>query len=326
MTRFILVADYRLHPAEGIQVISKTLVDGLRQAGHTVTVVPPRRMPLWMPWLILMRPKFVVFTHGPGVGVVLWSVLLRLLTTARVVWVATRPDLQRAPVLLTGRSTAHVVIGNSLRPEVERCAPGADFRQQFIGIDPERLNGSSSERSSWPELANDRPTALHVGHLRRNRGLDLLVEAKRLAGGRAEIIVLGSPTFPADPEVVEALAAAGVIVRREYVADLANLYASVDLYLFPVRSEVGGAIDLPLGVLEAVACGTPVVSTPFGSLPSALVDVPGVRFVEPAEYPEVVVETLLAGSDLRQAPMGLPAHLHAREIILAVLNATGMKS
>jgi glycosyltransferase involved in cell wall biosynthesis len=38
-----------------------------------------------------------------------------------------------------------------------------------------------------------------------------------------------------------------------------------DCYVFPVHS-VGDAIEMPLSVLEALACGVPVVSTRFGSL------------------------------------------------------------
>lgn len=325
MAHFIVVADYRPQPAEGIQVISKTLVDGLRAAGHTVTVVPPRLMPLWLWRLVIARPGLVVFTHGPGRGVLLWSALLRVLTGARVIWVATRPDLTTAPALMRGRRTAHVVIGNSARPEVMRCARGASFRLQFLGIDPQRL-GAPSEAVAWPELRSGVPTALHVGHLRHNRGLDLLVEVKRRTGDRAQVVVLGSPTFPPDPGVVEDLVAAGVVVRREFVANLAALYSAVDLYLFPVRNEGAGAIDLPLGVLEAVACGTPVVSTPFGSLPAALASVPSVRFADPNDYADVVARALLAGPASRPAPAPLPEALHAHRVTAAVLDAAGLAS
>ena len=325
MANFVLVADYELHPAEGIQVVSKTLADGLRLDGHAVRVVPPRRMPFWLPRLVVMRHSTVVFTHGPGIGVVVWSILLRFFTGSRIIWVATRPDLSRVPAFLLGRRSAHAVIGNSRRREVDRCAPRAEFYQQFIGIDPERLAGSAGSTSiCWPELNDPTPTALHVGHLRNNRGLDLLIEAKHRVGERGHIVVLGSPTFPPDPGVIEALTAAGVLVRREYVANLASLYSAVDLYLFPVRSEVGGAIDLPLGVLEAVACGTPVVSTPFGSLPEALAGVPGVGFAEPAEFAELVERTLLGAPGSRKTPDRLPDHLHARQITSAVLHATGV--
>lgn len=326
MTKFILVAEYQPHPSEGIQVISKTLVDGLRSEGHQVLVVQPRRMPFWLLPLVLTRPRLFVFTHGPGTGVVLWSIILRRLTRARIVWVATRPDLGNVPAPLVGRHTAHVVIGNSRRPELDRCAPRARFHQQFIGIDPQRLATGSSDVAPWNELRSGLPTALHVGHLRRNRGLDLLIEAKRSIGDQAQIIVLGSPTFKADPEVVQALSAAGVIVRREYVSNLAALYKAVDLYLFPVRNEAAGAIDLPLGVLEAVACGTPVVSTPFGSLPEALGDTPGVRFVDPDRYADAVASTLLASQLERESPEGLPENLHAREVIAAVLRAAEVTS
>jgi glycosyltransferase involved in cell wall biosynthesis len=250
---------------------------------------------------------------------VLWSRVLRLLTSARIIWVATRPDLASVPALLRRRRTAHVIVGNSARPEMLECAEGADFVQQFIGIDPRRLGDAQPGGALWSGLGGGIPTALHVGHLRRSRGLDLLAEAQRLVGPAARILVLGSPTFPPDDGVVEELEASGVTVRREYVDNLASLYKAVDLYLFPVRSEAAGAIDLPLGVLEAVACGTPVVSTPFGSLPEALADVEGVHFVEPEQNADAVAR--LVTSPTSDRPPGLPLNLHANRVTGAVLTA-----
>lgn len=273
-----VVADYQAKPSEGIQVVSKTLIDGMRQRGRDMIVVPPGRLGPWIPKLIARRPKLIIFVHGPGDGVVRASAILRKLTRARIIWIATRPDLSQVPRWATGRRTAHAVICNRRRPDLHAVAADAEMLEQFIGIDPLRLKSSPDAVEPWPALRKlGRPIALHVGHLRRNRGLDLLVEAKEALENRLEIIVQGSPTFDADPAVVAELSRVGVHVRRAYVSNLADLYRAADLYVFPGRHEDAGAVELPLGVLEAVACRRPVLANDFGALRAALDGIAGVQ-------------------------------------------------
>lgn len=321
--RFTVIADYQERPAEGIQVVSKTIVDGLMAEGHIVRVVAPPTLARRLPALILGRPELVVFTHGPGTGGVLASIMIRLLTRARIMWVATRPDLHGTPKVLRGRRTAHVILCNRTTPELKSVARDAKFVQNFIGIDPARLDAGTKVGNPWADIPSGRPIAFHIGHLRRNRGLDLLIAAKRALRDRVEIVVVGSPTFEADPDVVEELAAAGVRVRRTYISNLAEHFESADVYLFPVGDEAGGAVDLPLGVLEAVACRCPVLAIEFGALRDALESVPGVTFTQPERFVEDLRAMLEEPHGLAERPSGLPDRLHARRTLDAVLEHAG---
>ncbi len=322
MTEFVVIADYRTDPAEGMQAISKALVDGLRCAAHSVEVVKPASLPRRLLGLVLRRPKRVVFTHGPGKGGVIASVILRNLTGARIIWVATRPEVDGLPRILRGWQSAHVVVCNRVRKDLQAVAPGAVFRRQFIGIDPGRLHSSAGQAPDWAKLrAIGRPIALHVGHLRRNRGLDLLVEAKKRLGDRIEIVVQASPTFAPNAGLVEELKNAGLHVHCDYVRDLAGLYAAADLYLFPVRPDEAGAVELPLSAIEAVACRLPVLSTAYGALPDALAEVAGVRFASPDAFAASLEAMLDEPGALSVRPLGLPKALHADRITNAVIQA-----
>lgn len=323
MNRVYVVGDYRHTPSEGTQVVVRTLVDGLRARGVLVTVVPPEKLVAWLPRLILRPPRQLVFVHGPGAGVVRASVILRRLTKTHIVWIGTRPDLVGVPVWARGRKAAHDVICNRIRADLQAAAPTAILHEQFIGIDPSRLMSSPAAEDPWPELRRDgRPVALHVGHLRRNRGLDLLIEAKLALSDRLEVVIQGSPTFSPDPGVIEELTDAGVHVRRDYVPNLADLYRAADLYVFPARPELAGAIELPLGVLEALSCGIPVLANDFGALRAALGDSNAVILTSPGRF---VADLELAIADagwLSGASAALPPFLHAERVTEVVLALT----
>ena len=93
---------------------------------------------------------------------------------------------------------------------------------------------------------------------------------------------MASTSTPAETDLVRDLSAAGVVVVREVLPDIQELYQLADCYVFPVEHELACA-EVPLSVLEALACGLPVVSTPFGGLPELLDDVQGVTFVAEAD-------------------------------------------
>jgi glycosyltransferase involved in cell wall biosynthesis len=309
-------------PAEGMQVVSKALVDGLRQRGEAIEVLRPQAAALWFPKLLLRRPQKVVFTHGPGSGVVLLSALLRRLTSAQIIWVATRPDLGDVRSWLKGKPTAHAVVGNRPRADIASVSPGAQFVQQFIGIDPQRVARTNEAVDPWPEITGTgRLVALHVGHVRPNRGLDLLVAAKNALGDRVEIVVQTSPTFAHDSDLLQRLTDAGVRVRRGFVKDLSQLYNAADLYLFTASNDDAGAIELPLGVLEALACGKPVLSTTYGALPDALRGVHGVHFSSPDQFVRRLADLIDDPDGLSTRPEGLPDSLDARRVVDAVVRA-----
>lgn len=303
------VAEYHELPAEGINVVSKALVDGLRAEGVEVELIDPKRM-LWSLLLFMLSPvKMIVFTHGPGPRTVLVSALLRWFTNKKIVWVATRPDLGGVHWSLRGLKTAHVVICNRPRDDLSSVAMDAEIISHPIGISPRRITSTSVKR--WHHT--QAPIAVHVGHLRATRGLNKLCEIKRSAGDRIEVIVVASPYFEPDPKVVSDLHDAGVVIDRGLIEDIGSVYNSADLYLFTPPAETEGAIELPLSVLEALACKRPVVSTPFGALPEVLHDTPGVKFADGNDFVNAVLDWLEDPTKL-PSPKGLPDKLNVHSL------------
>lgn len=91
-------------------------------------------------------------------------------------------------------------------------------------------------------------------------------------------------------------------------ADVADRLRKADLYVHPSRADT-----FPSGVLEALACGTPVVASRVGGIPEQVTEETGV-LVEPGDPAALAaaIESLLADPE-RRARMGRAAAADARE-------------
>jgi len=152
-------------------------------------------------------------------------------------------------------------------------------------------------------LSNDKPMALHVGHLRRSRGLEPLADLAR--SGAVNVVIIASTSTEPETGVVERLREAGVLVKREFLPHIERWYQAADVYVFPVV-DLQGSIEIPLTVLEAMACGTPVVTTPFGGLTSLFASTESMRFAPAVQLAGETLQTIgVEGSANRQAVIAM---------------------
>jgi len=100
------------------------------------------------------------------------------------------------------------------------------------------------------------------------KGPDLLLDAiGRLRGDLPVVVML---TGPARGYVKQGLERLGVPYVHRYVqshADLVECYHTLDLYFVSSREEGG-----PMGLMEGMASGIPVVANPVGMAPDLIVD------------------------------------------------------
>ncbi|HEU5424668.1 MAG TPA: glycosyltransferase family 4 protein [Nitrolancea sp.] len=138
-------------------------------------------------------------------------------------------------------------------------------------------------------LRDDLPVVLHVGHLHRERGVGVL--AALASGHECQVVLVASSSTPQEADIGDELRAAGVTLLTTYLPHIEELYQLADCYVFPVLST-DAAIELPLSVLEALACDLPVVTTRFGGLPQAFANAPseGLVFIDSPQ--ELVTEAL----------------------------------
>ena len=122
--------------------------------------------------------------------------------------------------------------------------------EKFAPVDPEARRSLKVKYGFDP----DKPVVVHVGHCSSGRGLEAFLA---LDSQKFQRLVVASGMFE-DLNTVSALEAGGVRIHRGYLEHVEDIYQLADVYLFPTRSNEF-VISIPLSVMEALACGTPVV-------------------------------------------------------------------
>jgi len=121
---------------------------------------------------------------------------------------------------------------------------------------------------------------LHVGHIRQSRNIDWLLQLNLPA--EAHLVVVGSTSRFIEKDLKRALQKRGVTVIDSYLPAIEEIYQLADVYLFPVQSP-DATIEIPLSILEAMACNLPVVTTSFGGLTKYFTNVSGFYFADTLE-------------------------------------------
>lgn len=135
------------------------------------------------------------------------------------------------------------------------------------GVDLERFSTvSDSEKIEIRKelgLPLEKIIVLHVGHLKDDRNLLMLLHAQRHQD--IQVVIVGSTTTEQSNLLIQRLENAGCIVVREYKPNIEVFYQSADCYVFPTMDSEA-AVQIPLSTLEAMAVNLPIITTKFGGL------------------------------------------------------------
>jgi len=225
----------------------------------------------WIPFAAFPRncagaPRAVVTLHDliplvhPEYTPRAWKTRLHPLFRA-----ALRESARRAATILTPSAHSEALIRAHLLP------PGAPADRVVVtpeGVDARYAPDPAPRRADPPEI-------LYVGRRDPYKNLAGLVRAFALlrAGPqpRATLRVIGSrdARYPEPEHLARALGVADAVRWEGYVApeEIAPAYRRASVFAMPSRDEGFG-----LPVLEAMACGTPVVCSRAASLPDVAGD------------------------------------------------------
>ncbi|MDR3560096.1 MAG: glycosyltransferase [Negativicutes bacterium] len=142
--------------------------------------------------------------------------------------------------------------------EVLRSGPSRVY-EVSVGIDtlkfhPLRLDERNHLKKKYG-FDTVRPIVLHVGHCSTGRGLEDFCLIDKSSYQR---VVVASGLFE-DKTVIDMLHESEVKLLTGFMPNIEELYQIADVYLFPTKTTEY-VISIPLSVMEALSCGTPVIA------------------------------------------------------------------
>jgi glycosyltransferase involved in cell wall biosynthesis len=152
-------------------------------------------------------------------------------------------------------------------------------------------------------IPSDRFIIIHIGHLNDERNLPALIPLQKNGN---QVVIVGSSSTPSDAagpgSLKQHLVDVGILVIDHYVDKIEEIYQLSDLYVFPVM-ETTGSIGIPLSILEARACGIPVLTSDFASIRHFLGnDGGGIFYSEPGFFSEKIESIKESGTGFSASP------------------------
>lgn len=270
---------------------------------HEVTVVHPRKVLLSSVMLRLkgFKPDVLHYIHGSSIrSFLVTKYLAFIFPGAKSVVSVTHPQFSKWESLAVGFFKPDLVLVQSRLMKDFFSLKG--FKTSWLpsGMDVGKFSPVQGARRLELRrkygLKKSKFIVLHVGSVKPNRNLELLIPIQQQEG--VQVIIAGSTTVQAEEKVVQQLKNAGCILWIRYFPNIEELFQLADCYVFPVMSD-DGAIQVPLTVLEAVACNLPVVTTFFGGLPDLVGEREGLFY---AKTPEEMLRAVEQCKDCKVEP------------------------
>jgi len=208
-------------------------------------------------------------------------------------------QLYLKPYLNTLKNAAHLfALSEGDRQRLAECVPGQSVSVVPNGVSINQI-GKRTQEVVAKELQLDpsKPLLLFVGKIMESKGVPDLLEAYERMDVDCTLLVVGPSKDKGLVDRMDEFPGSDIkYLGYTEKEQLDALFQLSDLFVFPTRADV-----FPLVTLEAMAAGTPIVTTNVGGLPEQITNQTGI-LVEP-EDPEAVanaVEGLLQDEDQRR--------------------------
>lgn len=192
-------------------------------------------------------------------------------------------------------------------------------------IDISRFTPKDSEKSKNPKL-------LYLGNLSRAKGIITLIKALKIINpdypNMKLFLCLDIPVeeyYRRDLDIKNQIKEMGLeenIIPLGIVENLPDVMSQSDMFIAPFQNTQEPA-DYPLSILEAMACGLPVVSTNVGGIPEIVKDNEYGLLVEPENPVELANKIIyLLENDTIRMKMGQKGSTFVRNLNEDIVNKT----
>ena len=193
-----------------------------------------------------------------------------------------------------------LAVSNALRHEIIATGVSGIANKTRISWNSVDINKFSpnNEYSFKRELKlTDKPIVLFVGNLIKRKNVESLLEAKKIANSRYYLVIVGDgPLFKKLRKKVEDENIRDVIFTGSR-NDVENIIPSCDVLVLPSFSESFGLV-----LIEALACGKPVIGSNVGGITEIISDDVGL-LVNPNKIPSIAsaIDRIINEDDFRNA-------------------------
>lgn len=134
------------------------------------------------------------------------------------------------------------------------------------------------KRSSLKYISNEIKTIIFVGHVNKSKGCNEIIEVSKIFPNINFRLIGNISDYYKDIHVPENVKFIGEVSKDNVLIEMEK----ADILLFPSHTE-----GFPLVVLEAMACGLPVISTSVGAIPE-MIEKNGGCLIEVGDVPAII--------------------------------------